>query len=568
MSRAQEELEKCCRSKGPVPPWVGAIDEQIAQQPGLQVKTWGLKRSEVIQMLRFRIFFGLNLCEELRTLAEGQSGTATGTASCTGLRAAQRELGAADCVETWDGWADESRPFASRAVLRAISSARAPYAIEFHTQKRAQAAAEVQNVYPGVVKVYLRALLNPTSTYQAIPDNPKKSESSPARGQPTPTVEGVEDPQAYRTDRFHSAMLTAVEFFEFVLLLLALCQLQGVPWDYLLNELVFLRQLTPLLAKLLELLVAASPERQKEDTSAEQLRRSMAVVQELLGEAERLTGRTAEQLQRSLKADVERGERGGARAPDVTGNRVGGETGGGAPLPEQLRAVPQFRAEHGLPSDRRTSNEKGRLKVKACDVVSAGGFMGRFLCFHGKGSSGALLRERLSPLAREVDLVCVDAPHRLGDGYAWWHLPPGERSFTTPVFDGWAETVEYVRKVWAEQGPFDGMLGFSQGAILIAALVALGELRPGQPLASCRRLVLCGAALPGPFRSELADLRAKPCHGISALHTIGRQDDINPPEQAREVAAAVGGEIFEFEGTHEVPMDEAAMSAYRRLLGA
>ena len=29
--------------------------------------------------------------------------------------------------------------------------------------------------------------------------------------------------------------------------------------------------------------------------------------------------------------------------------------------------------------------------------------------------------------------------------------------------DGWAETVEYVRKVWAEQGPFDGMLGFSQG---------------------------------------------------------------------------------------------------------
>ena len=56
------------------------------------------------------------------------------------------------------------------------------------------------------------------------------------------------DPQANRTNPFHSAMLTAVEFFEFFLLLLALRQLQGVPWDYLLNELVFLRQLTPLLA--------------------------------------------------------------------------------------------------------------------------------------------------------------------------------------------------------------------------------------------------------------------------------------------------------------------------------
>ena len=42
-------------------------------------------------------------------------------------------------------------------------------------------------------------------------------------------------------------MLTAVEFFEFFSLLLALHQLQGVPWDYLLNELAFLRQLTPLL---------------------------------------------------------------------------------------------------------------------------------------------------------------------------------------------------------------------------------------------------------------------------------------------------------------------------------
>lgn len=54
-----------------------------------------------------------------------------------------------------------------------------------------------------------------------------------------------------------------------------------------------LKRFSSMKAKLLELLVAASPERQKE-------------VQELLGEAERLTGRTAEQLQRSLKV-VEQG---------------------------------------------------------------------------------------------------------------------------------------------------------------------------------------------------------------------------------------------------------------------
>ena len=48
-------------------------------------------------------------------------------------------------------------------------------------------------------------------------------------------------------------MQTAAQFFEFFLLLLALRQLRGVPWDYLLNELVFLRQLTPQVVSRFEL---------------------------------------------------------------------------------------------------------------------------------------------------------------------------------------------------------------------------------------------------------------------------------------------------------------------------
>ena len=53
----------------------------------------------------------------------------------------------------------------------------------------------------------------------------------------------------YRASRcspnfFHSAMLMALEFFGFFVLLLAVRQLSGVRWDYLL---VLLRQLAPLL---------------------------------------------------------------------------------------------------------------------------------------------------------------------------------------------------------------------------------------------------------------------------------------------------------------------------------
>mmetsp|Transcript_56395 Transcript_56395/g.167854 ORF Transcript_56395/g.167854 Transcript_56395/m.167854 type:complete len:232 (+) Transcript_56395:29-724(+) len=198
----------------------------------------------------------------------------------------------------------------------------------------------------------------------------------------------------------------------------------------------------------------------------------------------------------------------------------------------------------------------------------------RLLCFPGKASTGAGFAQRLEQLNDVADLVCVDAPHAQGGGYSWWLLPPGERSFTTPVFEGWDDTVAYVRKVWAEQGPFDGMLGFSQGAILIAALAAIGVLRRpdsddgGAEALRPKFLLLGGAAVPGPFRAELAALRESGAGGVAlrTLHVVGAADDVNPPEGAREVASALGGEIWEHPGRHDLPTDGDAMSQYRLLL--
>jgi hypothetical protein len=41
--------------------------------------------------------------------------------------------------------------------------------------------------------------------------------------------------------------------------------------------------------------------------------------------------------------------------------------------------------------------------------------------------------------------------------YAWWFLKDGER------YEGEKVSFEYIGKVLDEQGPFDGLLGFSQG---------------------------------------------------------------------------------------------------------
>mmetsp|Transcript_15988 Transcript_15988/g.34602 ORF Transcript_15988/g.34602 Transcript_15988/m.34602 type:complete len:226 (-) Transcript_15988:29-706(-) len=216
----------------------------------------------------------------------------------------------------------------------------------------------------------------------------------------------------------------------------------------------------------------------------------------------------------------------------------------------------------------------------------------RLLCFHGKAETGASFVERLGPIGDNADLVCVDAPHPIDDGFAWWMLPPGERSFTTPVFEGWDETLAYVRKLWSEQGPFDGMLGFSQGAILIAALAATGDIpikgfeygegTTPTPLSPPPKvLMLFGAAPPGPFRKELATaVRAASAmeeavskepelttgEKLACLHVVGAQDKVNPPEGAGEVAAAVGGEVYTHGGAHEIPLDGLALEKYVALL--
>lgn len=49
---------------------------------------------------------------------------------------------------------------------------------------------------------------------------------------------------------------------------------------------------------------------------------------------------------------------------------------------------------------------------------------------------------------------------------------------------GWDDTLHYLRKVLIEQGPFDGVLGFSQGGALGGYLTALLERPTLDPIFS------------------------------------------------------------------------------------
>jgi hypothetical protein len=109
----------------------------------------------------------------------------------------------------------------------------------------------------------------------------------------------------------------------------------------------------------------------------------------------------------------------------------------------------------------------------------------RILCFHGfQGTGDALsrqmriFREKISPIA---DFVYIDSPHTSTGSRGWWNAQdtdtPGVR-----VYRGWQESKDHITDFMEKEGPFDGILGFSQGSALAGLLVGLRDKSMAHPL--------------------------------------------------------------------------------------
>ncbi|XP_059624205.1 uncharacterized protein LOC132267148 isoform X2 [Cornus florida] len=103
----------------------------------------------------------------------------------------------------------------------------------------------------------------------------------------------------------------------------------------------------------------------------------------------------------------------------------------------------------------------------------------RILCLHGFRSSSAILKKELEIwpefVLNMMDLVFLDAPFPAegepsGEGkfppyYEWFESNEDHSEYRN--FD---ECVAYIEDCMVRLGPFDGLLGLSQGALLAAAL--------------------------------------------------------------------------------------------------
>ena len=181
----------------------------------------------------------------------------------------------------------------------------------------------------------------------------------------------------------------------------------------------------------------------------------------------------------------------------------------------------------------------------------------KILVLHGKGGSGASMKLRFQGIENalpEFDFTYATAPYELdGGGYQWWTLPPGVRSYQATEYGGVEQALDVVRSSQA-----DVVWGHSQGAILLGFAAAIGAI----DWLGNAKLILNGASWPKPYEAELE----RGCRG-ETLHVLGETDDINPPDQARRLAACFdNARVHEHSGGHYVPTDEAAIECYRDFL--
>ncbi|KAK2828253.1 hypothetical protein Q5P01_019287 [Channa striata] len=218
----------------------------------------------------------------------------------------------------------------------------------------------------------------------------------------------------------------------------------------------------------------------------------------------------------------------------------------------------------------------------------------RVLCVHGYRQNGASFRDKTGALRKllrkQVELVYVSAPHgvrRAGGGgeaaakedgsdcgpggdedpRGWWFSDVQARSFNAQQQCeeslGLDESVEVVREAVKAQGPFDGIMGFSQGAAFVAMLCSLQQQQL-EPEFNFRFAILVAG-----FRSackEHQKFYSAPLQ-IPSLHVFGLEDRVIPDNMSRELLPSFqDAQVLTHPGGHFVPAASAHRQTYQDFL--
>ncbi|KAI8319077.1 hypothetical protein GQ54DRAFT_318719 [Martensiomyces pterosporus] len=213
----------------------------------------------------------------------------------------------------------------------------------------------------------------------------------------------------------------------------------------------------------------------------------------------------------------------------------------------------------------------------------------KILCLHGFAENAELFKIKSRNFRKVVgdsaDLVYVDAPIDVGalrltseelaaadpkndfSNFAWWWVKNGKN----PELRGIEECLTVIGNVLNEQGPFDGIVGFSQGAAFAVVISALldgckGSLSFGVEVSHppIKFLLLAGAyRLDMPQYQYLYEKR----FSMPSMHMMGTYDTVIEISRSQKLLECFDSPVvFEFVGGHFMPQTPKCAREMRAFL--
>lgn len=185
----------------------------------------------------------------------------------------------------------------------------------------------------------------------------------------------------------------------------------------------------------------------------------------------------------------------------------------------------------------------------------------KILFLHGFGNNAEIMKQATSKLCKQLQgkryqCVFLDAPHNIQADdskgamkeRAWFIYNPEQKMEYKSIwgqdsvyYHGLEETLSYLQNFWLENGPFDAVFGFSQGASLAALIAAHGK-----EFASIK-CVVCWSGFYKPTSKQI------PFYdhiNVPSLHVYGANDDCVSNERSKELAERfIHSTIYQHQGT-------------------
>ena len=193
------------------------------------------------------------------------------------------------------------------------------------------------------------------------------------------------------------------------------------------------------------------------------------------------------------------------------------------------------------------------LFIFCCSSCCDGQQQRKILCLHGGGQTASSFEntrgmQSLIAALPEIEFVFPTGSY---DGPLWIPDPPnGKGEPTTDPYIA-SLSVNALEAVVANQGPFYGILGYSQGGAFVTTFLSQTSSATFEVA-----LIFCGY-LPTTHRGLVSRIdAAAPFENIRALVFMGTNDNIIPNEMSRNAAAKYSSATLVYDAVgHEVPWE-------------